>query len=316
MKTRSPAEWGRECLAGLPNDARYLVGVSGGRDSVVLLRWLLAQGYRRLIVCHFEHGLRGRAGKGDARFVERLAAAQGLKFEPGSADIAALAAKRKQSIETAARQERLAFFTRVGCRRHCATLFLGHQADDQVETFLLNLFRGAGARGLGAMRAGSDHGYLRIVRPLLGVWREEIDGYAQRERLRYRDDATNEVLHARRNRVRHKVIPRLEKEFGRTIRSTIWRASAILAEEDDFLETLTPVGLTNQKELNVAELRSLLPPLQRRAIRKWLVQQEISGTSFDVVEGIKSLIAGGAPAKINLPRGRHVRRRSGRIFLE
>ncbi len=138
---------------GLPVERRYLVGVSGGRDSVVLLHWLLSLGFGRLIVCHFEHGLRGRAGKADARFVERLAQRHGLEFELGAADVGALAKERKQSIETAARQERLAFFERVGRRRRCLTIFLAHQADDQVETFLLNLFRGAGGRGLGAMRS-------------------------------------------------------------------------------------------------------------------------------------------------------------------
>jgi tRNA(Ile)-lysidine synthase len=149
---RTAGGWRSKCLAALPNERRYLIGVSGGRDSVALLHWLLGQDYRKLIVCHFEHGLRGRAGKGDARFVERLAKKYGLNFELGCADIAALAARKKQSIETTARHERLAFFERVGRRRRCLTIFLAHQADDQVETFLLSLFRGAGARGLGAMR--------------------------------------------------------------------------------------------------------------------------------------------------------------------
>lgn len=151
MKLHPPQEWGREVLGALPNEQRYLVGVSGGRDSVVLLHWLLSLGYRRLIVCHFEHGLRGRAGKADARFVAGLAKKSGLKFDLGSAEVASLAAERRQSIETAARAERLRFFQTVARRRRCRTIFLAHHADDQVETFLLNLFRGAGARGLGAM---------------------------------------------------------------------------------------------------------------------------------------------------------------------
>src|SRR5436190_10459126 len=136
----SKSDWSTAALAGLPNDRRYLIGVSGGRDSVVLLHWLLAQGYRKLIVCHFEHGLRGRAGKADARFVERLAARSELPFELGSANVGALAARRKQSIETTARRERLEFFQKVSRRRRCPTIFLAHHADDQVETFLLNLF--------------------------------------------------------------------------------------------------------------------------------------------------------------------------------
>ncbi len=270
---RKAGGWGSQCLAALPNDRRYLIGVSGGRDSVALLHWLLDQGYRKLIVCHFEHGLRGRAGKSDARFVERLAKKYGLNFELGSADIAALAARRKQSIETTARHERLAFFERVGRRRRCLTIFLAHQADDQVETFLLNLFRGAGGRGLGAMRLSSNHGSLEIVRPLLGVWRSEIDHYVKEHRLKFRDDATNETLNARRNRMRHKIIPWLEKQYGRNIRATIWRAATVLGEEEDFLETLTPVSLTNGDELNVA--RASPAPVGAAAPR----DQEVAGAA-------------------------------------
>ena len=256
--------WGSECLAALPNDRRYLIGVSGGRDSVALLHFLLAQGYRKLIVCHFEHGLRGRAGKADARFVERLAEKHGLKFELGFADVAALAARRKQSIETAARHERLAFFQRVARRRRCPTIFLAHQADDQVETFLFNLLRGAGGRGLGAMRPVASFGALQIVRPFLGVWRSEIDAYVRQHRLKFREDATNVDLNARRNRMRHQIIPWLEKHSGRNIRAAIWRAATVLAEEEEYLESQLAVDLTTQPELAVKKIAALPVVLQRR----------------------------------------------------
>jgi tRNA(Ile)-lysidine synthase len=316
MKQRPSREWGSECLAALPNDHRYLIGVSGGRDSVALLHWLMSLGYGRLIVCHFEHGLRGRAGKADARFVERLAGKHGLKFEIGSADIPALAKRRKQSIETTARQERLAFFGKVGRRRRCPGIFLAHQADDQVETFLLNLFRGAGGRGLGAMRPRLNYGSLEISRPLLGVWRSEIDQYLKEHRLKFRDDATNEELYARRNRLRRQIIPWLEKQFGRNIRATIWRAATVLAEEEDFLESQIPVGLTKSEKLMVASVRALAPALQRRVIRNWLAQRGVSELGFAVIEHVRQLLAGGAPARINLARGRYARRCAGKIFVE
>ncbi len=313
---REAGGWGSECLHVLPNGRRYLIGVSGGRDSVVLLHWLLARGYRKLIVCHFEHGLRGRAGKADARFVERLATKYGLECELGSAKVAAIAQRTKRSIETAARAERLAFFQRVAARRRCPMIFLGHHADDQVETFLLNLFRGAGGRGLGAMRARSKYGALEIVRPLLAVPRSEIDRYVQAHRLKFREDATNAELDPRRNRMRHKIIPWLEKQLGRNIRTTIWRTATVLGEEEDFLESLTPPGLTKSKELEVAQLRPLAPALQRRAIRRWLNERGVPDLGFDVIEDVRGLLRGGAPARINLPRAAHVRRRAGKIFLE
>jgi len=316
MKQDKPGQWRSENLADLPNDCRHLIGVSGGRDSVVLLHWLLAKGFRKLIVCHFEHGLRGRAGKADARFVEGLAANYGLKFVLGSADVAALATRRKQSIETAARHERFAFFQQVARRCRCLTIFLAHHADDQVETFLLNLFRGAGGRGLGAMRPRSDFRSLKIVRPLLGVWRAQIDSYIRTHGLEFRDDPTNEKLEARRNRIRHKIVPWLEKQFGRNIRKTIWRAASLLAEEEDYLEAQVPPGVTNQSQLAVRKVGALPVALQRRTIHRWLTQEGIVDLGFDDIENVRRLLAGGAPAKINLARDRHARRRAGKIFLE
>ena len=136
--------------------ARYLVGVSGGRDSVALLHWLVELGYKNLIVCHFDHQLRGRSSRADAIFVQKLAANYDVDLALGSANVRALAVKKKMSIETAARDARYKFFAQVAKRRRCRTIFLGHHADDLVETFLINLFRGAGTSGLGAMRAVSD----------------------------------------------------------------------------------------------------------------------------------------------------------------
>ncbi|CAN5468251.1 hypothetical protein BH18VER2_BH18VER2_04130 [soil metagenome] len=311
------AEWGSESRQALPNGRRDLFGVSGGRDSVMLLHWLLARDYRRLIVCHFEHGLRGRAGKADARFVERLAQKHGLEFEFGSADVATIAIRTKRSIETTGRDERLAFFQRVASRRRCRIIFLGHHADDQVETFLMNLLRGAGVRGLGAMRERATHGRLEIVRPLLGVWRSEIDEYIRGHGLKYRDDATNQELHARRNRTRHKIVPWLEKEFGRKVRANLWRAASILAEEEAFLDELLPNETENPLFLEVRRLRDLPVALQRRKILRWLRGNEISDLGFDAIERVRGLLQPNAPAaKTNLPRARHVRRRAGRIFLE
>jgi tRNA(Ile)-lysidine synthase len=316
MKLLPPEEWGKECRLALPNKRRYLVGVSGGRDSVVLLHWLVSLGYRRLVVCHFDHRLRGRAGAADARFVKGLAGKWGLEFAGGSAEIARLARERRQSIETTGREERLAFFQRVGKERRCLTIILAHHADDQVETFLLRLLRGAGGRGLGAMRARSRYQSLTIVRPLLGVWRPDIDEYVRRHRLKFREDATNQDLKLRRNRMRKVIIPFLEKQVGRSLRETIWRTASILAEEDEFLERALPVGLTKRKELPTPALRALAPALQRRVIRSWLVARKISEVNFAVIEAVRELLIAEVPAKVNLAGNRHARRRSGKIFLE
>jgi tRNA(Ile)-lysidine synthase len=330
--------------------------VSGGRDSIALLHWLISLGYNRLIVCHLNHRLRGRSSDADARFVKRLvehydhklvrpallprrsrakagrlpgartakrsarAANTGrIEFELGSANIRALAKKKKMSIETAAREARYAFFAETARRRNCRTIFVAHHADDLVETFLINLFRGAGSAGLSAMQETStrriDGIDLTIVRPFLCAWRKEIDDYVGQHRLRFRDDATNKSLTPLRNRIRHRIIPDLEKTLGRNIRQNIWRTANIAAEEEKSMEGELP-DLTGA-ELSVPTIRALPIAFQRRAILKWLRGQNISGVGFDAVERVRSLTdRDGRIAKVNLSQHRHVRRRAGKIFIE
>src|SRR5438876_12199892 len=126
-----------------PAEASYLIGVSGGRDSVAVLHWLVNLGYKKLIVCHLNHQLRGRSSLADARFVEKIALGYQAEFELESANVRAFATKQKMSVETAARDSRYSFFARVAKRRRCHTIFIVHHADDLFETFLINLFRAA-----------------------------------------------------------------------------------------------------------------------------------------------------------------------------
>src|SRR5207244_10855232 len=137
---------------GFPPDARYLIGVSGGRDSVALLHWLVDLGYHKLIVCHLDHQLRGRSSRADARFVEKLAGKYDVGLDLALANVRALADRKNMSIETAAREARYKVFAKIAKKRRCRTIFLAHHADDLVETFLINLFRGSGSAGLAGMR--------------------------------------------------------------------------------------------------------------------------------------------------------------------
>jgi tRNA(Ile)-lysidine synthase len=306
-------------LRTFPSARRYLVGVSGGRDSVALLHWLVNLGYKKLIVCHLNHQLRGRSSDADARFVEKVAEKYQLDFELASANVRALASKKKLSIETAARDVRYSFFGKVAKRRRCHTIFLAHHADDLVETFLINLFRGAGTTGLAAMREISarrvDGVEVAIVRPLLGVWRKEIDNYVHEHRLKFREDASNKNLAPVRNRIRRRVIPHLEKLLGRNVRQNIRRAAMIAGEEENWIDGQLPDS--SDVELSVATLRVLPIALQRRAILKWLRAQNISEVGFDLIERVRSLLdPTGRVAKINLAHDRHARRRAGKIFIE
>jgi len=324
-----------------PPNARYLVGVSGGRDSVALLQWLISLGYDRLVVCHLNHRLRGRSSDADARFVKKLVERcnrqgrlprrrtrqrgtqpttdAGIEFELGSANIRALGKKQKMSIERASREARYAFFAEIARRRNCRTIFVAHHADDLVETFLINLFRGAGNAGLRAIQQISTRRInaldLTIVRPFLGVWRKEIDGYVSEHGLKFREDITNKNLTPLRNRIRHRIIPYLERMVGRNIRQNIWRTATIAADEEKWIET--ELNDSIHAEFSVLKLRAIPVALQRRAILKWLRLQNVSDIGFDAIERVRSLADRETRiAKVNLPQNRHARRRAGKIFLE
>jgi tRNA(Ile)-lysidine synthase len=308
----------KNSLRRFSSDGHYLIGVSGGRDSVALLHWLADCGYKKLIVCHLNHQLRGRASDADVRFVEKLAAKCGVDFVSDSANVRDLAAKRKMSIEAAAREARYKFFARIAKEENSRIIFLGHHADDLVETFLINLFRGSGTAGLGAIREVSKRRIgkidLTIVRPLLGIWRNDIDHYIRAHRLAFREDASNKDLAPLRNRIRQRVIPYLEKTLGRNVRYTIWRAAIIAAEEEAWIESR--LLNSNDLELPVAKLRELPVALQRRQILRWLRSQNVGNVGFDVVENVRALLDHDSRvAKINLPQDRHVRRREKKIFI-
>ena len=302
-----------------PPERPYLIGVSGGRDSVALLHRLIDLGYNKLIICHLNHRLRGRSSDADARFVEKLARKYRADFELGSAAVLALAKKKRLSIETAARKARYGFFAKIAKRRGCHTIFLAHHADDLVETFVINLIRGAGLTGLAAMRQIStrrvDDVELTIVRPFLSIWRKEIDKYVREHRLHFREDASNKNLAQARNRIRHRVLPYFEKMLGRNIRRNIWRTAIILAEEENWMSNqfLNSTG----PRLSVADLCDLPTALQRRSILQWLRAQNVSDVGFDVIERVRWLADPETRhAKINLPRDRYARRRAGKIFVE
>lgn len=307
-----------KAVAGLPDHARYLIGVSGGRDSVALLHALAALGFSKLVVCHLDHGLRGRASRMDARFTARLAEKLRLDFVCEKADVAQLAAEKKLSPEAAAREARYEFFARAARKKRCRALFLAHHADDQAETFLFNLFRGAGSAGLGAMRADSTRKIgkteLRILRPLLGVWRAEVDEYCTSRRLRFREDATNAALENSRSVMRHRVLPMIAEELGREVKPALWRAAELFAAQNEWLET--SLQLSQGAELSVAGLRELPDALQRFAIHRWLKMNAVREVGFELVEKVRALLPPGtAVAKVNLPKSRHARRRAGKLFV-
>jgi tRNA(Ile)-lysidine synthase len=298
----------------LPKEGSHLVGVSGGADSRVLLHVLSIVGFRNLVVCHLDHGLRGSESVDDRKFVKRLAPLLGFASHIGIVT----GLPETGPIETVARQARLRFFAEAADRFSTESLFLAHHADDQVETFLINLFRGTGSFDNAAIKPESRINVggrcLLIHRPLLGVWKEEIYEFAAALRLKYREDSTNLSRQMVRNRVRHDLIPGIEKIMGRPLKRILLRTIEIAASEGDFLRSLIP-ETTKSPELETRELKKLPTPIQRRTIHCWLRHQGIQDYGFDEIEAIRSLLDQVAIAKVNLPRGIFCRRRSGKLFL-
>lgn len=296
-----------------PSEEPALIGVSGGRDSVALLHWLATRGHR-LIVCHLDHALRAESRE-EAEFVRKMTARVGCECVVRQENVGARAKRMKCSIETAAREARYAFFAKVARARRVRRVFLAHHADDQVETFLFNLLRGSGAAGLAAMRATALRGDLEIVRPLLGVWREEIDSYVAEHGLEFCEDPSNTDRRHTRNRVRHEILPLLAEAFGREVRGALLRSAEILREEDAFLCALPEMGIATAVQLSVKEMRELPLAMQRRVLLAWLRGRGVGEIGFEEVERVRSLLAGRV-AKVNLPGGEHARRRAGKIFTE
>ena len=281
---------------------------------MALLAALVAIGFQRLIVCHLDHGLRGRASRADANLVRQTAHQLGLGFESARAATRAFAAANGFSIELAARELRYAFFAGCAKRHRCRSLLLAHHADDQVETCLYNFLRGSGAAGLAGMRVVTDLPSLKIIRPLLGATRGEIREYVDFRKIAFREDASNRDASPMRNRIRHRILPVIEREFGDSFRGAILRASGILRMDDEFLEAQVP---RFAKRISCHALRGLPLALRYRATLGWLRRSGISEPGFAETQRVLSLLdVDTGPAKINLPGDWHARRRAGQIFLE
>lgn len=226
----------------IPPGARVVVGVSGGLDSVVLLEILgkLANDSSwQLIVAHANHGLRGASSAADERFVRALALRSKVPFRTAALDVRGAMAAGKESVEMAARRLRHAFLAQVHRQRSAVATALAHHADDQVELFFLRLFRGAGGRGLGGMGWSGPspaNPQVRLVRPLLDIRRTELEEFARKHRLAWREDSSNRDRSILRNRIRHELLPLLEKEYCPGIRTVIPRCMDIVRTDAEFVE--------------------------------------------------------------------------------
>ncbi len=290
-------------VAELPQ--KVLAAVSGGVDSVALLEALVRTG-RSPIVLHVDHGWRAES-RAEAQAVAALARTHGLTF-------ASTRLRMTKKTEATARAARYAFFTRAAKKFGSRDLVLAHHADDQVETFLLQLLRGAGASGRG-MNPVTRQGDLTLHRPWLGLWKSEILAYARARKLTWSDDPTNLDPRHRRNLIRHQLLPALAKLAGPETTRHLWRAAEIARAESAWLDALC-ADLAARPALPVATLRAAPLGQQRRTLLRWLQAGGIVDVSFADVEAVRGLLTRREPARVNLSRGRFARRRAGSLFLE
>jgi tRNA(Ile)-lysidine synthase len=303
-----------KALEAYPKKRDYLVGVSGGVDSRVLLQILLDTGFTNLVICHLDHRLRGQDSERENRLIRQLASR--LKLPLVQEQVQEWPAKL--SLETAARQARQQFFARAAKQFGASQVFLGHHADDQIETFLFNILRGAGSIGQAAMRTealiSTDGIDLMVVRPLLHVWKQEIRDYAKKRRFTFSEDVTNAENKFTRNRIRNLLVPEIERILGRPFKANLLRLCEIAGDEAEVLRQLTPPWW-ELDQLPVRDLKTLPVALQRRVIHQWLTRKEIDDVSFQDVEQIRAMLTHQEIAKVNLSTGKSCRRRASKLFI-
>lgn len=300
----------REYHLCAPGDC-LVVAVSGGADSVALLDLLASSTCYsfRLIVAHLNHLLRGSQSHADEQLVKKLAADYGLPCEVAQADVRQLAQTKHLSLEEAGRLARYSFFEQVRQRHHAVAIAVAHHADDQAETLLLRLLRGAGTAGLSSMTHSTAS---NVIRPLLEIRREELRNHLALRNIPSHEDASNLDRSFLRNRVRHELLPLLTR-YNPAITERLTATATLLHDDELLLEQIT--RQTWQQLAMVGAGWVALPrgPLQGQgtALRLRLYRTAIFEVAGDLrkierkhCQAMDHLLQGGqAGGRVTLPKG-------------
>lgn len=308
-------------LDGLPDMGRVVVGFSGGADSTALAHWLMGQVEReRILLVHVNHQLRGEEAWRDQRHAQDFAQSRGLAIQVEQADVAALAAARGQGLEECGRQERYRILLSHAPGENDRIL-TAHNGDDNGETILLNLCRGAGTDGL----RGIPRQRGKILRPLLDVARDEIEAYCQEQGLSFVTDSSNLSDEYTRNRVRHSLLPVL-KELNPRFLQAAGRASELLEQDRDFLWAQARALLAEARPsegqvlpgleaapLRAAPLRAAHESVCSRAMKLFLEQGGCGRLEKKHLDRARQVLLEGGSAQ--MPGGRELSCAQGLLWL-
>lgn len=295
--------------------------LSGGPDSVALLDVLLRAARKpgvRVVAAHLDHALR-KDSRADAQFCEELCDRLKIRLRTGRIRPAARAL-REGGLEEAARLTRYSFLRRVAREENASAIVLGHTLDDQAETVLMRLVRGSGALGLSAMKAWDGE----LLRPLLDIRRSAVMAHLSAHRLPYRSDPTNDDPAFLRNRVRHELMPLLERKFNPNIAEALGRTARTLAEEHAALREVAAQLLDRAvasamegAAFEISVLKSAPEGLAKTALREALRRfGGLRSVTFVHVEHLWGLVfQGRGGATLPLPGRRKATISRGRLIL-
>jgi tRNA(Ile)-lysidine synthase len=284
---------------------KIVVGVSGGPDSLSLLYalfYLKDELNFTLHIAHLDHKFRGVESVADACFVEEHARKLGIAFTIEAIDVASIIRINKLSFEDGARKVRYEFYDRVAAEVGADKVALGHNADDQAETMLMRLFRGAGSHGLSGIPKVRDGKYIR---PLLSSSRSEIDKFLSDLGLAPRQDSSNQKAIYLRNKIRLELLPFLETEYNPKVKNVLCRTAEILQSESELLdkiaeENLSKCVITRHPsiiEINIDNFKKQHLAIQRRILRHCIatVADSACDVGFEHIESILNLTANSKP---------------------
>ena len=313
--------------AGASGPAAILLALSGGPDSVALLhalRTLAARGGYCLTAAHLNHGLRGAESDRDEAFVRELCATLGVEL---IVERACDLDRSAPNLEERAREARYAFLAAAAAGIGASYVATAHHADDQAETVMLRLLRGAGAAGLRAMdeRGRPGAAGVTVLRPLLRVRRREVTAYLEAIGTRCVADSSNADRGFLRNRIRLDLLPALERDYAPGLGRRLASLAAELGELDDYVGRAARAELELRLEsanghaaLNLDGFSSLHPALAAALLRHFLAHAlgDLRGVSRRLIEALERLCRGGSPsARLNLPAGWRAERRYDALVL-